>query len=409
VKIHGDYLDARIRNTPAELAAYDPPLDQLLDRVFDEYGLVVCGWSADWDPALRGAIERCASHRFTTYWATRGEPGELGHELLALRRGVVVSIADADSFFSSLGEKVAALARVDAPHPLSPRLAAETLKRYLPEERQRIRVYDLIADEVTAVEQATSGDAFPFQGEQPTRDSMLLRLERYESISATLVKLLAVGGYWGGPEHHELWAAVLDRLSNRSTELSGLETWLRLRHYPTVLALYGLGLGAVAAGKLDTLAAVLGRVTVREYNEQTPLAWEVAVARVVEEGHLQPEGKTFHTPASDRLSDVVMREPLREFLPNDQRYLDTFDRFEYLLSLAFADTSERRGGVWAPVGSFGWRHRRRDDNVYETVATEARNAGDGWAFLGDGLFDGSIERFLEIKADFDQQARKLPW
>src|SRR5215211_402173 len=36
VKLHGDYRDPRIRNTPAELAAYAPELDALLDRVLDE-------------------------------------------------------------------------------------------------------------------------------------------------------------------------------------------------------------------------------------------------------------------------------------------------------------------------------------------------------------------------------------
>jgi NAD-dependent SIR2 family protein deacetylase len=34
VKVHGDYLDARIKNTPTELSAYDPRTDALLDKVF---------------------------------------------------------------------------------------------------------------------------------------------------------------------------------------------------------------------------------------------------------------------------------------------------------------------------------------------------------------------------------------
>ena len=52
IKVHGDYLDTRIKNSPAELAEYDPRTDHLLDRVFDEFGLIVCGWSAEWDAAL---------------------------------------------------------------------------------------------------------------------------------------------------------------------------------------------------------------------------------------------------------------------------------------------------------------------------------------------------------------------
>ena len=58
IKVHGDYLDTRIMNTTAELEAYSPEMNGLLDRVFDEFGLVVCGWSGAWDPALRAAITR---------------------------------------------------------------------------------------------------------------------------------------------------------------------------------------------------------------------------------------------------------------------------------------------------------------------------------------------------------------
>jgi hypothetical protein len=68
VKVHGDYLDARIKNTPAVLASYDPRMDTLLDRIFSEYGLIVCGWSADYDLALREAFKRSRTRRYGTYW-----------------------------------------------------------------------------------------------------------------------------------------------------------------------------------------------------------------------------------------------------------------------------------------------------------------------------------------------------
>jgi len=63
-------------NTPAELAEYDKPMNSILDRVFDEYSLVVCSWSGVYDTALRDALKRRRSRRFTTYWASRGKPGE---------------------------------------------------------------------------------------------------------------------------------------------------------------------------------------------------------------------------------------------------------------------------------------------------------------------------------------------
>ena len=89
LKVNGDYLDSRIKNTATELAVYPEEIDQLLDRIFDEFGLIVCGWSGDWDEALRRALERSSSHRFTTYWATRRKPSETAERLIGQSSSIV--------------------------------------------------------------------------------------------------------------------------------------------------------------------------------------------------------------------------------------------------------------------------------------------------------------------------------
>ena len=58
LKLHGDYKDARILNTDQELSAYPESYNGLLDRIFDEHGLIICGWSGEWDHALRAAFLR---------------------------------------------------------------------------------------------------------------------------------------------------------------------------------------------------------------------------------------------------------------------------------------------------------------------------------------------------------------
>jgi len=74
VKLHGDYRDTRLRNTETELSKYPDELNSFLDEILDRFGLVVCGWSAAWDIALRDAILRASNRRFTTFWLARGEP-----------------------------------------------------------------------------------------------------------------------------------------------------------------------------------------------------------------------------------------------------------------------------------------------------------------------------------------------
>ncbi len=143
VKLHGDYLDTRIRNTPSELQTYPPEFDSLLDQVLDEFGLIVCGWSAEWDQALRNSIYRCPSRRFVTYWAVRGQPGKEAMRLIRHRDADVVSIDGADNFFQTLREYVEAVEEFSRPHPLSTEATVAAMKRYLSEPRYRIQLADL--------------------------------------------------------------------------------------------------------------------------------------------------------------------------------------------------------------------------------------------------------------------------
>ena len=142
-KLNGDYDDIRIRNTQKELDKYPKKINVLLDEVLDRYGLVVCGWSADYDGALRAALERCRSRRFSTFWAHRGKLKGKAVGLLAQRGAISVEIQDADHFFNRLSENLLSLEEADRTHPTDIRTTVSTVKRYLAEERHRIRLVDL--------------------------------------------------------------------------------------------------------------------------------------------------------------------------------------------------------------------------------------------------------------------------
>ncbi|MEJ8673865.1 SIR2 family protein [Chromobacterium amazonense] len=189
-KVHGDYLDTRIRNTPEELSGYPAEFDTLLDRIFDEFGLIVCGWSADWDEALRRAIFRAPSRRFATYWAVRGEPSDAARQLIEHRGAQVVSITDADSFFSTVHRQVEALEEFARPHPLSTAAAVAALKRYMSEPRYRIQHADLVEGEVEHVLSEIGHDKFPVQGgPNPDATHFNHRVKAYEAAMTTLVAM----------------------------------------------------------------------------------------------------------------------------------------------------------------------------------------------------------------------------
>ena len=265
VKLHGDYRDARIRNTRAELDQYEKEFDYLLDRVFDEFGLVVCGWSAAWDGALRNALYRAKSRRFTTYWAVQRDGEEYAQGLIVHRRAERIQIADADAFFSVVKEQVESLQEFTRPHPLSTEAAVASLKRYLSEPRYRIRLSDLVDGVVKQVVEATSGEAF---ANRPLTDtaSATGRVRRYEGACSTLLALATVAGYWADEGHFHLWQRALSRLGTTGSE-GGYEISLGLRRYPAALLLYALGIGAVEANRLRFLRCLLETSFPEEYHK----------------------------------------------------------------------------------------------------------------------------------------------
>ena len=109
VKLNGDYMDTRIKNTPEELGAYDSAVNSLLDRVIDEYGFIVSGWSAEWDSALRNAFHRSKTQRYSMFWASRNPPREDAARLIEQRGGEFVQIEDPDTFFTGIGQGLASL------------------------------------------------------------------------------------------------------------------------------------------------------------------------------------------------------------------------------------------------------------------------------------------------------------
>ena len=276
LKVHGDYLDTRIRNTQAELDQYSDQFNQFLNRIFDEFGLIVCGWSAEWDGALRSAMTRAPSRRFTTYWATRDEPGDRAQHLIGQRGAQVIRITDADTFFQTVQQHVESIEEFLQPHPLSTEAAVASLKRYIPDPRHRIRLADLVDNTVGQIVEVMSGKDFDMGSPSPTEEAMADRVAAYEALCSTLLAMASVGGYWAEEEHVLVWQQALRRLNSIRPYTSFYDKWLWLQPYPTLLLLYALGLGAVEAGRLQFLRRILATKLSLGLRQETFAARELA-------------------------------------------------------------------------------------------------------------------------------------
>jgi hypothetical protein len=102
VKLHGDYLDIRIRDTSCGFATYHPVIETFLETVFGHCDLLVCGWSASWDIPLRRALERTARSDRRTFWLQCGVPTEPAQRLMRVRRALIVPVVDSDTGLTEL-------------------------------------------------------------------------------------------------------------------------------------------------------------------------------------------------------------------------------------------------------------------------------------------------------------------
>jgi len=399
VKLHGDYRDTRIKNTPEELANYSQALNAFLDRVFDEFGLIICGWSGEWDIALRKAILRSPNRRFATYWLAKGELTEGAQHIIQHRRAQVIPIESADKFFTELLEKVETLQELEHPHPLSTAVAVETVKRYLAEPRHRIRLHDLIHEETEEVWRELASERFSTQVPPIGKEIFQQRMHQYEAVVERLLAMLAALSYHDAGENSHLLTRCIERLVSVPRR-NGLDVLLDLQYYPALLLTYASGVSALAAKRFRNLAAILQEPKYRDqvHGEKRFAIYEVHVGSVFAQTYKwvpRPNAEREYTPVNNYLFDLL-RPLLHDYLSDDMRYEETFDTFEYLLALTYMDLVRE---TWAPIGRFGWRYRHGETWERSPLAEFARvelEKGVDSELLRAGFFGGSVDRFKEI-------------
>ena len=245
IKLHGDYKDSRILNIEAELKEYDERTDRLLDRILDEFGMVVCGWSADWDVALRKAIIRCSTRRFGWYWAQKGETSAAADQIIQYRDALRVHIEDADSFFTDLLSQVEALLEHSRPHSGSTTLAVALLKRYMPNPEDRIRLSGLVTERTQS-----AAEAIRKAGEIRVSQSQR-QADASASACETLIAMAGTAGYWMEERHRKDWLDSLETL------LLSAKGWRAeagpMRAYGASLVFWSLCTAAIARERLDTI------------------------------------------------------------------------------------------------------------------------------------------------------------
>lgn len=410
IKLHGDYRDARIKNTPSELAEYPEALNLLLDRILDEFGLVVCGWSAQYDTALRSAILRCPSRRFTTFWLARGPLTQEAEKIIQQRAARVIDIEGADEFFAELQEKTESLGELERLHPISTAIAVATLKRYMSEPRHSIRLQDLVEREAKGVLEKLRSERFTGDVRKETRQEYQRRVREYAATAERLMAMASALAYYQTGEHARLITKCLERvLSVPRPDVESILTPLLL--YPALLVAYSGGIPAVASGHFRNLATILLEPKHRgERGAMRPAVEAMHVRHIFQlrDGAWvpRPGAENERAAASNYLFDLLW-PVLEDYLSGHAEYEDAFDTFEYLLALTRMDLVQ---DDWAPAGrlvgrcahaALGWDRRTWERSGPAEFLRLALAEGERSELLKAGFFKGSLDRLKDIVARHD--------
>ena len=402
IKINGDYLDNRFLNTKQELAKYDQKMHDYLLQVINDYGIISCGWSAKWDVGLINILKQSQNFRFSSYWAYKDICETELKEIAYRRKGQVIEIKDADSFFSEISEKVEALESFNDRHPLSAEIAIARLKKYIVKEESKILLYDLfVAERKNAINNIKQFEKFYLK---PAKIHIMPQIKKYESSVDTLLKLVLEGAFWSRPEHIMIFQELLSRISGPVPDQQrvGFEVFQDLHYYPSLLLLYACGLSAVKTRKFDLLNAIF-QIKISERESQNPE--RLPFIRKINAFLLKPElvneilNKNYKTPLSTYVNQVI-RPYFNEYIPLDQEFNDVFDIFEYLLGLNYLYLTGYDG---APYGQYKWRidlnYRKENSLFHEFFEGESQKSE--WLLLKSGMFGGNFEKYLELKTKLD--------
>jgi hypothetical protein len=387
VKLHGDYRDWRSLNTSEELATYSDTKNKLLDRVFDEYGLIVCGWSAEWDTALRDALYRTTNRRYTTYWAAYDELQQKAADLVHKRRAKEIKINGADEFFEEIEQNVDAVAKLKRHHPLSIAVAVERVKKLIPQETAYIELEELIGSVALKAYEEFNTDEFLEARKSIVNQHSSITFNTLEDMfpvylsrcEISLHMLATLSRYGHSRQAKYVTHVVSTWLEKPKATHEDNTLW---RFIPAIIAIYVVGIAATHSGNWEFLNSILVKPTMQEYLPRT------------------------HYTMSNLIIERKVRPFFKNLIPSDTIFHNALDLFSMMLALVHLDTTKEHKN-WMPL------HRTyltsRSHEYIKEFWAHAGKEKFTFSLLQIGLFDGDSDRLaaaLETYVHLAQLFRK---
>jgi hypothetical protein len=303
--------------------------------------------------------------------------------------------------------------------PLTPETALHKAKRFIADPRFEIALHDFIG-ECSQRSFVQLEENKVLNGEGPfSKDEFQRRLGVFEEGSSISTALFALASYWDC-RNRGFDIAFGRYLSLALTPGAGHVYCHQLKWYPALANFYAAGITGLLSNHLTLFGKMLDALTTETLrlsgSPPADLLWGYSpfnslTSSLGTQGVFDWLGVNSHSAGSERLLSFIS-PLLREYVPNEVVLLNTFDKFEYLISLIHADfriryenDTGRRLILWIPPGSYIYRGRSHygqglylgdsrfgASNVVTLLNRELEEKGSEWGPLKAGVFGGSIER-----------------
>ena len=405
VKINGDYLDCRFRNTDNELESYSAEMSEYLRRIFNDFGLITCGWSAQWDKGLVDIMRSSDNFRYASYFShVRDLTNEL-RDIAQYRKGNAVSIKDADSFFSELYERVEALARCDSDHPLTKDIAVARIKKYIADPNGLIQYTDLFEQEAQAAYEKIAKELNYNSFDKTTFDKFN---ELHFGAIEKLMPMCITAVRWAKPEHEDaIFNAIIRLSSGFPTIRNYSEDAIKLQKLASLYLMYVVGISCMIYEKYSLLDKVFHIKVPTEYEKEF-LIEQVNCNLWIDDNTINPilyENQRYYSPFS-RFIETQLKPIFAHLFIAPKDYECIFDIFEYFLGInyyyiIYGDSNDG----WIPIGIYDKRAEQRKytyrDNPFDAFLATASSNEQNWAPIKQGMFNGDYSVYQKAKQHAD--------
>jgi hypothetical protein len=386
LKINGDYRDTRFKNITDELESYSEPLTDILKRIFDDYGLIISGWSAEWDTALRDTIKSVKGRRYSWYWHSfSSEINDKAKELVNFRDAtVLVNTKGADDLFKELKDNVLNISTLKKSNIESIQLQVQKAKKYL-SNRKEIELRELVTEETKRISEFMLKQDYSGPLD---KEKLVLYIEKIKEVAKPLALIISIVAFYSKTkEDEELLKETLERLTSLNSG-NGDTLLLSGQILPLQIILYSIGISLVKGRKYTLLNKVFINPKVRDKFENRLTFLEYTAPH----RGLYSLFDKFYLPQTYYQSMEMYMFELQKiiFLENslaidEREFHISYDIFEFCRCIKSRFLNDNH----YYSGKFGYQHDRKH---IELLLKDGAN-DENWNLLV--LCDNSKQKFLE--------------